>query len=171
LHTIGKFDKFYLSPPACGRVLFHIQNLNLNDTSSLQSVSVRIMLRIPWLGLSSPSGRRALYGLFHRRHRPFGQGCHIVDDPNPRSCSLSYQGFQTLHSALRLRKQVVATWWTSAANGISLKELHYIWKRGDGFSFRSTLAAGPAARKIAQRMFVVMSIKVATAPLLQKATL
>jgi hypothetical protein len=52
VHTICKFDKFYLPSPACGRVLFRIQNLNLNNTSSLQSVSVRIMLRIPWLAHS-----------------------------------------------------------------------------------------------------------------------
>jgi hypothetical protein len=79
-------------------------------------------------------------------------------------------GLSNIALSIAFSEAVVATWWTSAANGASLKELHYIWERGDGFSFFSALAAGPAARTIARTMLVVISIKVATAPLLQKAT-
>jgi hypothetical protein len=79
-------------------------------------------------------------------------------------------GLSNIALSVAFSEAVVATWWTTAANGASLNELHYIWKRGDGLSFFSALAAGPAAREIARTMLVVISIKVATAPLLQKAT-
>jgi len=65
---------------------------------------------------------------------------------------------------------VVVTWWTSAANGASLEELHYIWNRGEGLTFFSALAAGPSAGKVAGTMLALIIIKVATGSLLQRAT-
>jgi hypothetical protein len=64
---------------------------------------------------------------------------------------------------------VVVTWWTSATNGASLEELHYIWDKGLT-NFWAALAAGPTAGKVARTMLALIIIKVATGPLLQRAT-
>ena len=65
---------------------------------------------------------------------------------------------------------VVVTWWTSAANGASLEELHYIWNRGEGLNFFSALATSPTTGIVARTMLALIIIKVATGPLLQRAT-
>jgi formate hydrogenlyase subunit 3/multisubunit Na+/H+ antiporter MnhD subunit len=65
---------------------------------------------------------------------------------------------------------VVSTWWSRAEKGASLEELHYIWNRGEGLTFFSALGAGPSARKVARTMLALIIIKVATGPLLQRAT-
>jgi hypothetical protein len=72
--------------------------------------------------------------------------------------------------AIAFSEAVVSTWWASAENGASLEELHYIWSRGEGLAFFSALAAGPGARKVARTMLALIVIKVATGPLLQRAT-
>ena len=65
---------------------------------------------------------------------------------------------------------VVVTWWTSAVDGASLAQLHYIWDRGEGMSFFSALAAGANARRVVLTASVVVMVKIATNPLLQRAT-
>ena len=65
---------------------------------------------------------------------------------------------------------VVVTWWLSAVNGTSLTQLHYIWDRGEGTTFKPAFAAGGNARKVALTAFVIALVKIATNPLLQRAT-
>jgi hypothetical protein len=64
---------------------------------------------------------------------------------------------------------VVVTWWTSATNGASLEELHYIWDKGLT-NFFAAFVAGPTAGKVTRTMLALIIIKVATGPLLQRAT-
>lgn len=65
---------------------------------------------------------------------------------------------------------VAITWWTSARDGATLAQLHYIWDTGTGSSFRSAFRAGGNARKVAFTAFVITVIKMSTGTLLQKAT-
>ena len=50
---------------------------------------------------------------------------------------------------------VVVIWWTSATEGASLAQLHYIWDRGEGVSFFSALAAGANPRRVVLTASVV----------------
>jgi len=65
---------------------------------------------------------------------------------------------------------VVVTWWRSAVVGASLKDLHYIWDRGEGISFFSALAAGANARRVVLAAFFIATVKFVNNPLLQRAT-
>ena len=65
---------------------------------------------------------------------------------------------------------IVVTWWRSAVKGASLKQLHYIWDRGEGISFFSAFAAGGNARKVILAAFFIAVVKFVNNPLLQRAT-
>ena len=65
---------------------------------------------------------------------------------------------------------VAITWWTSARDGATLSQLHYIWDTGAGISFRSALSAGGNAKKVAFTGLVIAMINISTGTLLQRAT-
>jgi len=65
---------------------------------------------------------------------------------------------------------VVVVWWLSAVAGAPLSQLHYIWDRGEGFSFFSAFAAGGKARKVVLATFFMATVKFVNNPLLQRAT-
>jgi hypothetical protein len=69
-----------------------------------------------------------------------------------------------------LSMSVAITWWRSALHGTTLARLHYIWDRGEGYSFAPALKAGFDARKVALIAAVIAMVKFVNNPLLQRST-
>jgi hypothetical protein len=65
---------------------------------------------------------------------------------------------------------VANTWWTSATDGATFAQLHYIWDTGGGISLFYALPTGGNAKKVAITTLAIAVIKLATGPLLQRAT-
>jgi len=125
--------------------------------------------RIPWLALASLLFVLACMG---------ASVATIVISDNQTVASWTIQpavllailaALSNVALGIAFSEAVVVTWWTSATNGASLEELHYIWDKGLT-NFVAALAAGPTAGKVAGTMLALIIIKVATGPLLQRAT-
>lgn len=61
-------------------------------------------------------------------------------------------------------------WWRSAANGTTLKRLHYIWDGSNLLNLVPATMAGVDTRKVALIAVVIAVAKFATGPLLQRST-
>jgi hypothetical protein len=140
---------------------FEITGSRPKKQSSLQ--------RIPWLALASLLFVLACMG---------ASIATIVISDNQTVASWTIQpavllailaALSNVALGIAFSEAVVVTWWTSATNGASLEELHYIWDKGLT-NFVAALAAGPTASKVAGTMLALIIIKVATGPLLQRAT-
>jgi hypothetical protein len=69
-----------------------------------------------------------------------------------------------------LSTSVAITWWRSAFHGTTLERLHYIWDRGEGYSFGPALKAGSDARRVALIAAVIAVAEFVNNPLLQRST-
>ncbi|OCL08504.1 hypothetical protein AOQ84DRAFT_318320, partial [Glonium stellatum] len=65
---------------------------------------------------------------------------------------------------------ITICWWRSAANGTTLKRLHYIWDGSNLLNLVPAVMAGVDTRKVALTAAVIAVAKFATGPLLQRST-
>ncbi|KAH8593122.1 hypothetical protein B0O99DRAFT_516291 [Bisporella sp. PMI_857] len=80
--------------------------------------------------------------------------------------------FRTFQNLL-LTYGVTILWWRTAREGTKLKNLHYIWNKGEWNSFNGVSRAWSSSKRTKYLMLVVCLISVAnfvTGPLLQRAT-
>jgi len=73
-------------------------------------------------------------------------------------------------AASMLGTAVTITWWRSFLQGTTVRNLHYIWRRGAGLSWFSSFRAGVDARNIVLLASLVVIVQTINNPLLQRST-
>ncbi|CAG8953025.1 hypothetical protein HYFRA_00003218 [Hymenoscyphus fraxineus] len=109
----------------------------------------------------------------HSNHTSQGHWMPKLVSVQPSVLLAIFAGISTASLDILLADGIAVVWWMSALDGSTLRELHYIWNKGDWRSAKdifNAVTSGPSVLKVILVTGIVRITKITVGPLLQRAT-